>query len=98
MITNIAIQILPLDYEGDKYVLIDRAIAVIQASGLKYQVCPFETVVEGEQSDIFALLERMQQAVYKAGCRELLTNIKIHSRSEKDVWIEEKMEKYSTQE
>lgn len=44
-IVTVAVQVLPLT--DDPYPVVDRAIAAIQASGLKYQVCPLETVLEG---------------------------------------------------
>ncbi len=43
---NVAIQVLP-EAEGKiKYELVDKAIQAIAESGFRYQVCPFETVVE----------------------------------------------------
>jgi uncharacterized protein YqgV (UPF0045/DUF77 family) len=45
---NLALQVLPSSITSDPYSLVDKAIEVIQQSGLKYRVCPFETVIEGD--------------------------------------------------
>ena len=39
---NVAVQVLPL--AGDPYPILERAIAVIQASGLRHKVDAIETV------------------------------------------------------
>jgi len=44
---NAAIQLLPLKTNEDRYSVVDKAIELINKSGLNYKVCPFETVVEG---------------------------------------------------
>ncbi len=38
---NLALQIIPKSDKHDLYTLVDKAIEVIQNSGLKYEVCPF---------------------------------------------------------
>ena len=40
-------QIVPKAENCDTYGLVDKAIEVIQASGLKYMVTPMDTVIEG---------------------------------------------------
>ncbi len=47
-IVNVAIQVIPLSRERELHDLVDLAIQVIQSAGVKYRVCPFETVMEGE--------------------------------------------------
>jgi uncharacterized protein YqgV (UPF0045/DUF77 family) len=91
---NAALQLLPLVSSVDKIAVIDRAISVIAVSGLKYQVCPFETVVEGEADDVYTLIRKIQETVLKHGCEELLFNVKIHAAN-RDLFIADKMEKYA---
>ena len=92
---NVAIQVLP-EAEGKvKYELVDEAIEAIQATGFKYQVCPFETVVECNFEEIPKLLESIHEACSKAGTEKMLTNMKIQVNFTDDVTIEDKMEKYS---
>lgn len=90
---NIALQILPSSTEHHPYDLVDRAIEVIAASGLKYQVTPFETVMEGSYEEIMDVVKRAQEACYAAGADSLMTYIKIQS-STSDVTIDDKMHKY----
>lgn len=93
-IVNIALQILPTSATVHPYNLVDKAIEVIAASGLKYKVTPFETVMEGEYDKIMEIVKQAQQACYDAGADSLMTYIKIQSSKDEDVRIEDKMEKY----
>jgi len=91
---NIAVQVLPQSKVKGSYELVDDAIDVIRNSGLKYQVCPFETVLEGPYDEIMKVIEEVQQACFNNGAEELIVNIKIQNRKDSDVTIEEKMKKY----
>lgn len=90
---NAAIQLLPLGAKENKYVLIDKAIALIQNSGLNYKVCPFETVVEGPSDSVYALIHAIQKETLANNCDELLINIKIHAAT-RNLSFSEKLEKY----
>ena len=92
-IVNIALQVLPTSKNIHPYALVDKAIEVIANSGLRYKVCPFETVMEGTYDDIMKVIKQAQEACYEAGADSLMTYIKIQS-SRGDVSIEDKMEKY----
>lgn len=93
-IINLALQIIPKSKTEDMYRLIDKAISVIQQSGLKYQVCPFETVIEGSYDEVMKVVKQAQKVTLDAGADELLVNIKMQIRKDGDVSIEEKMEKF----
>jgi uncharacterized protein (TIGR00106 family) len=90
---NIALQILPTSKTIHPYTLVDKAIEVIAASGLRYKVTPFETVMEGTYDDIMAVIKKAQKACYEAGADSLMTYVKIQT-SREDVSIDDKMEKY----
>jgi uncharacterized protein YqgV (UPF0045/DUF77 family) len=90
---NIALQILPSSKTIHPYTLVDRAIEIIAASGLRYKVTPFETVMEGSYDEIMETIKNTQQACYEAGADSLMTYIKIQS-SKTDVSIDDKMHKY----
>lgn len=92
--TNIALQILPTSKTVDPYSIVDAAIAVIAASGLKYRVTPFETVMEGSYDRIMEVVKLAQQACYDAGAESLMTYLKIQSNGSGDVSIEDKIGKY----
>lgn len=91
---NMAIQILPRAKDIHPYDIVDKAIEVIQKSGLKYQVCPFETVVEGDYKVVLDLLGKIHEACYNAGADEIICNIKLQTSNLKNVTINDKMNKY----
>lgn len=91
---NVAIQLLPTKATADKIELIDKAIDCIEASGLNYKVCPFETVVEGTYDEIFNLVNTIRTSTLSNGCEELLINMKLHAAT-RDLFFEDKLEKYS---
>lgn len=94
---NLAIQILPLHLgQEEAYRIIDTAISVVQQSGLKYVVCPFETVIEGPYDVVMRTIDAMQDACYDAGAKTLLVNMKLHRSKEKDMRIEDKTGKYNS--
>lgn len=91
---NVAIQVLPKSATLHPYDLVDKAIEVIQQSGLKYVVCPFETVVEGYYDEVMALLKQVQTVLFDNGAEEIITNVKIQTHHNQDVLIHDKMNKY----
>lgn len=95
-IVNLALQILPMGTEKpEAYALVDKAIAIIEKSGLKYQVCPFETVLEGSYDEVMAVAKACQAAVLAAGAEHMMVYMKVQHSRDVDVAIADKMEKYS---
>ena len=92
---NLAIQILPMHMNKEQaYSAIDAAIAKIEASGLKYVVCPFETVIEGTYEEVIKLVDDMQDAAYDNGAESLIVNMKLHRSKSGDMYIDDKIGKY----
>ncbi|WP_163713738.1 thiamine-binding protein [Mangrovibacterium lignilyticum] len=91
---NLALQVLPQAEGKNSYDLVDDAIAEIEASGLKYKVCPFETVIEGYYDEVMDLVKRVHIALEKSGTKKLMTYIKIQTVFQEDVTIEDKIHKY----
>lgn len=91
---NLALQILPQVPSDQVYAVVDEAIAVIQQSGVKYRVCPFETVIEGPYDQLMDIVKRTQEVCFKAGAGQLLVYIKIQNNSLGPVTIEDKTGKY----
>jgi uncharacterized protein YqgV (UPF0045/DUF77 family) len=83
---NLALQILPQ--------VVDEAIAVIHNSGVKYRVCPFETVMEGTYDQLMEVVKQAQEVCFKAGAGQILVFMKIQNNSGGDVSIEDKTGKY----
>lgn len=90
---NAAIQLLPLKTNEDRYSVVDKAIELINKSGVNYKVCPFETVVEGSPELVYKLIQKIQTEILKNGCDELILNIKIHAAN-RDLSFQEKLVKY----
>jgi len=93
-IINLGLQIVPKSKTQDTYNLVDKAIEVIQDSGVKYEVTPFETVMEGPQEQLMAIAIEAQNAVLNAGAEEVLIYYRIHVRKDSNVTMDEKTDKY----
>ncbi len=91
---NLAIQVLPKSKNIHSYQIVDKAIEIIKNSGVKYLVCPFETVMEGEYDQLMKIVKDVQDACYHAGAEEIICNIKIQTNKDTKVTIDSKMEKY----
>lgn len=91
---NLALQIVPQVASDKVYAVVDEAIAVIQQSGVKYRVCPFETVMEGGYDQLMDVVKRAQEVCFKAGAGQLLVYVKIQNNQHADVSIEDKTGKY----
>jgi len=91
---NLALQVLPRAKDKDTYALVDEAIKIIDESGVKYRVCPFETVMEGDFDELMEVVKKVHEACYNAGAENMLAYVKIQSNAETPVTIEDKMAKY----
>ncbi len=69
----------PVGTAADRYKHVDAAIAVIQASGLRYEVHGLGTVVEGPPEKVWPLLQAVHQATLEAGAERTLSIIKVSS-------------------
>ncbi|MEQ8336180.1 MAG: thiamine-binding protein [Cyclobacteriaceae bacterium] len=86
----LALQIVPRKEGANTYHLVDKAIEVIQSSGVKHMITPMETVMEGPFDQLNEIALKAQQAVMEAGAEEVLVYIKMHYRKSDDVTFEEK--------
>lgn len=91
---NLAIQVLPQSSTQHPYDIVDKAIEVIQKSGLRYQVCPFETVVEGTMEHLLALIQKVHETCYQHDTDRMMMYLKIQSGKDEDLSIDDKMHKY----
>jgi uncharacterized protein YqgV (UPF0045/DUF77 family) len=93
-IVNASIQILPVVQDRHPYDWVDEAIAVIQASGIKYGVGPFATVIEGEYTAVMAVINSINEYLFSKGCHEWICSAQVQIRSGGDITGEEKTEKF----
>ena len=79
MLAEIQVIPRPVGTADDRYKHVDAAIAVIQASGLRYEVHALGTVVEGPADKVWLLLQAVHQATLEAGAERTLSIIKVSS-------------------
>lgn len=91
-IVNVGVQVLPLT--EDALPSVDRAIAAIAASGLRYEVGPLETVIEGPFEQALAAAKAAHLACIEAGVPHVVTIIKIADGAQGGHTIDEKTAKY----
>lgn len=73
---NVGVQVLPL--VEDPIPVVDKAIEAIQASGVKYEVGPLETTLEGDDLDqLIEVAKAAHRACFAAGAGKVVTIIKI---------------------
>ena len=93
-IINASIQIVPIVMDKHPYLWVDDAIAIIQQSGIKYEVTPFATVLEGTYEEVMRVIHQVNEFLYQKGCAEWISNLQIQIRSGGDVTGEEKTLKF----
>jgi len=75
----VSIQILPRTPNGaDVIPYVDQAIAVIAASGVKYQVSALETTMEGNLDQLLQIVREMNHAMVDSGCPSVIAQVKIY--------------------
>ena len=93
-IINASIQIVPIVQDKHPYEWVDEAIAVIQQSGIKYDIGPFATVLEGTYGEVMKVVHDVNEYLYSKSCNEWISNVQIQIRSDGDITGEEKTEKF----
>lgn len=91
---NAALQIIPIVEDKHPYQWVDEAIEVIVASGLKYEVQAFSTVVEGSYEQVIQLIHEINEYLLQKGCAEWICNAQVQIRGSGDITAEEKTGKY----
>lgn len=68
------------------------ALTVVRdQSRVRYRLDPMFTTLEGDLGDIYALVQRMQEAVFAAGAERVGTVLKIDDRRDRPVRMEDKV-------
>lgn len=95
-IINASIQILPVVEDRHPYEWVDEAIEIIRRSGIRYEVGPFSTIVEGEYKSVMKVIDEVNEYLFQRGCREWINSIQIQIRSGGDITAGEKTEKFKS--
>lgn len=88
---TVAVQVLPLCDEP--YPVVDRAIEVIQRSGVKSEVGPMETTMEGDLGQLLEIARNAHEACFTEGVDRVVTIIKIGDARQGST-IADKVDKY----
>lgn len=74
----VSIQIIPKTKDGEDVIpYVDAAIEVIEKAGVKYEVHPLETTMEGELSELFAVIEKMNERMVELGSVSIISQVKV---------------------
>ncbi|QPQ35795.1 thiamine-binding protein [Lysinibacillus sp. JNUCC-52] len=74
----ISVQIIPKTEKYEDVIpFVDAAIAIIDAAGVRYEVQPLETTMEGELSTLLQIIELMNQKMIDLGAINVITQVKI---------------------
>jgi len=72
---TVSFEVIPLC--DDPYHVVDKAIEVVQRSGVKYEVGPHETTMEGELDRLLEIVKEGHRACFEAGAQRVITFVKI---------------------
>ncbi len=93
-IVNASLQIVPIVQDKHPYIWVDEAIAVITASGIKYEVGPFATIIEGTYDEVMNVVHQVNNYLQQQSCNEWILNFQLQIRSKEDITADEKMDKF----
>ena len=87
MSASIAIQVLPeAPNDAELCRIVDEVIAYIQSTGLRCEVGPFETTIEGESYDnLMEIAAECQRVAVRAGAPKVSAYIKVVYRPEGEI-------------
>ena len=95
--TSVAIQVLP-SAENDQELcrIVDEVIAYIAGTGLRSEVGPFETTIEGDDYDqLMDIVKECQHVAVRAGAKKVSAYVKVVYRPEGEILsIDQKIGKY----
>lgn len=97
MSASVAIQVLQAA-ENDQELcrMVDEVIAYIQSTGLRYEVGPFETTIEGDDyNQLMDIVKECQHVAVRAGAKKVSAYIKVAYQPDGEILtIDQKIGKY----
>lgn len=90
---NVSLQVIPRVRDERVYEVVDRVIEYIASSGVKYEVGPMETTMEGELEPLLKIVAKAQEICIKEGATRVMSMVKIDYKPE-GVTMDEKVGKY----
>lgn len=88
----VAVNITPLGNSSSvsTYVTVAEKVLVTKA-GIKWQIGPMATTIEGDLDEILQAIREMQEAVFAFGAARVATTIQIDDRRDKAITMEGKI-------
>lgn len=81
--TLLSLQVIPRTPDGQDVIpYVDRAIARIAASGVKYRVGPLETTMEGDLPELLKIVESVNDEMVAMGCPSVISQVKVYHNTE----------------
>lgn len=74
--------------------IIDEVIALVKKSGVRYEVGPMETTMEGDLDTLFGIVRKAQDICIEKGAASVFSNVKIFYSPKGIMTIEEKVTKH----
>ena len=88
----VAVSISPIGEAVSVSKFVGAALDVVQAQErIRFRLDPMFTTLEGDMSEVYALISDMQEAVFAAGATRVSTVIKIDDRRDRVVSMEDKV-------
>ncbi len=67
------------------------SIRVLEKAGVKYEVGPMGTLIEGKPTDVLRMAARMHESAFKRGIERVVTTVTIDDRRDKEVTLRSKV-------
>ncbi|NFH69416.1 thiamine-binding protein [Clostridium botulinum] len=90
---NVSLQVVPSVPEDMIYPVVDKVIEYIESTGVKYEVGPMETTMEGELEFLLEIVKKAQEICIEEGAARVISMIKIDYKRD-GVTMDEKIKKY----
>ena len=72
---------------------VQKILEEYKAEGkIKYQLTPMNTLIEGELSDLFTVIQAIHESPFQKGLHRVATNIRIDDRRDKKTTLASKIE------
>ncbi len=92
----VSVQIIPKTKNGEDVIpYVDEAISVIEKSGVKFEVHPLETTMEGDLEKLLQVIVEMNKRMIEMGSKNVISQIKILYQPD-GITMERLTEKYRT--
>jgi uncharacterized protein (TIGR00106 family) len=76
-VVNVSLQVLPKVSEDRVYPVVDKVIELIAGSGVKYEVGPMETTMEGEYDQLMDLVKQAHELCIEEGASRVVSVVKV---------------------